>query len=526
MGGRAQGWRLRLRGAIWWVRFRHEGARYDESTGERDRGEAEKQAAKIYAGIVAGRRQRRGLVVAGSGSISELAARWLAALDSTHDRSTITLYQLHLMTHLVPFFGDRMSRLTTPQIADYGRARLGKVTRATVTKERSTLRGFLDWCKEQGHLSDLPEWPPLPKYAKGVRSTTRKATATHVEPSDVARFLAALPERSTGKLGGSRSFWVRPRIVVAWETGLRPVTVDALRVPEHYTRGVPELRITADIDKIGFERVVPITPACQAALDAVAPERGLIFGEHDLRDYVAMAAKAAGLPPGFSPYDLKHGRIADMVETAGNPVGPAYLVGHKRVTTTAIYIRPHRRAAERALEAIQARGMPPGTDHGSNSGAQKSKGPPSEDVDPQVRRAGLEPARCYPLAPQSTECLVIAHVSEETAPLKTAGNEATPERWERSAPGHSTSPIADEASPPPRGCSTIVAMTHDERVAAVEGRTVAGVLEDLLYPFLGLLVRQHGPDAVQRELARLGAEAHGMAKRTSKPWHGARRRSR
>ena len=40
-----------------------------------------------------------------------------------------------------------------------------------------------------------------------------------------------------------------------------------LRVPEHYTPGVPELRITQDIDKEGEARTLDLTPLAFEALE-------------------------------------------------------------------------------------------------------------------------------------------------------------------------------------------------------------------------------------------------------------------
>jgi hypothetical protein len=64
--------------------------------------------------------------------------------------------------------------------------------------------------------------------------------------------------------------------MVAFETTLRPSTLNALSVPEHYTRGASTLAITDSIDKARFGREVPLSEDARAALDAVIPEAGLI----------------------------------------------------------------------------------------------------------------------------------------------------------------------------------------------------------------------------------------------------------
>ncbi len=375
MGQRSQGWTLRWRGKpgeeVGHVRFRHEGTRYEESTGTRDRGEVRARAAEIYADVVAGRRRKhsgRSVDVARE-PLGELGIDWIESLENTHAPRTVRLYELHLTTHLIPFFRT-LGGITTAKIADYGRDRLGLVLRSTVIKERNTLATFLAWCKERGLLDALPEWPKLPKRAPGTRAVKRLAEAVHVEPAQVAAFLSALPEWSPGKKGGSRRFAVRSYFAVSWETGLRPSTIAALEVPKHYRPGASELFIALDIDKGYFERTIPITEETTIALDAALDGRnkGLIFGAHDYRDFVTAAAKVASLPTGFYAYALKHSRGVQLVEATGNLPGVAFLFGHKKITTTARYVRPHRRAAFDVLGAVA----------GAKRGHKKAPAPPRE----------------------------------------------------------------------------------------------------------------------------------------------------
>jgi len=89
------------------------------------------------------------------------------------------------------------------------------------------------------------------------------------------------------------------------------------------------------------------------------PERGLIFGRHDYRGQLKKAAKGVLAPAElatFAAYDFRHARITDLAEQ-GHLTGAAYIAGHKKVSTTDLYARPNRRAAERALEAVGATGF-------------------------------------------------------------------------------------------------------------------------------------------------------------------------
>jgi hypothetical protein len=88
---------------------------------------------------------------------------------------------------------------------------------------------------------------------------------------------------------------VRARFIVAWETALRPATLNRLRAPVHYRRGQEVLVIENDIDKARFRRELPLGAETRAALDRVCPEVGILFGEHDYRRLLREAAIRAGV---------------------------------------------------------------------------------------------------------------------------------------------------------------------------------------------------------------------------------------
>jgi len=353
MARRAEGWKLWWRNGVAWVRFTHAGKRHAESTGERDAGAASARAAEIYASVVDGRRRTPAAAVLSPRlPLDELAAEWLVTMANTHGEGTVGMFEIHMRAHLIPFF-ERLDRVTTATIADYARKRLGEVTRKTMVKERNTLRAFLRWLVERGTLERLPEWPDLPQRAQGTRSSPRKSEAIEISPEQADAFLAELPEWSSGRIGGAGRFAVRARFVVAWETALRPSTIAKLEAPRHYQKGATELVITSDIDKVKYARRLPLSGEARAALDAIVPARGLLFGAHDARDYVEAAARAAGLPADFSPYDLRHGRATQIVEESANLIGAAYLLGHRKVSTTDRYLKPNRRAADRALASVK-----------------------------------------------------------------------------------------------------------------------------------------------------------------------------
>ncbi len=258
-----------------------------------------------------------------------------------------------MRAHLWPHF-EVPQNISKATIADFGRQRLKVVKRNTVKKDRSVLRGFLDWCHERGYLAELPEFPMLPRRAPGTPyAIRRRGKATPLSPEECRALIAALPRWGQGRKGVPK-FVVRARFIVAYETALRPATLDKLSIPQHYTRGSASLRIADEIDKARFGREVPLTDAAREALDSVALADGPIFGRHEYRYHLERAAHRV-LPPAraatFAAYDLRHARLTELARKGDLP-GVAYLAGHKQVSTTSIYVRPGLRAAEAVLRAF------------------------------------------------------------------------------------------------------------------------------------------------------------------------------
>jgi integrase len=251
------------------------------------------------------------------------------------------------------------------------------VKRKTVMKQLYALNGFLAWLVSQGMLVEVPAYAMPPKSSTG-RAAREPIGTVPLSEEEGDRLVAALPEWSEKARKGGTKWRVRDRMIVAWETALRPATLDAIEAPRDFTKGVPRLRIRDEDDKARFGRAVPLSPAAAQALDRSAPELGRIFGKvdsHNATDYLRAAAVAAGLPAEkaakVKPYDLRHARLTLLAES-GNLVGVAFLAGHKAITTTNRYVHAHTVAAEQVLAFDAARGAK-GTDSGRKSGARKGR---------------------------------------------------------------------------------------------------------------------------------------------------------
>lgn len=348
MARRNEGWKLRApRGACgsYTVRFRWAGSDYERSTGHTDAERAAGEAARIYARVVAttpreGRRRR------GTAELSGVVAQWLTSLAATHDPATVAGYLGYSESQWVPRFRT-LAGITTAHVEAYAAERLATVRASTVRKELSALRGFVAWAAAR-HLMPPVPIPGLPKRTVGTSyAKRRRSAAIPLTVAEVEALLAALPEWTRRR----PRYPVRARFVVGYETGLRPELLDLLSVPEHYEPGADSITITPELDKGRWSRTVPLSPRAQRALESVCPADGVIFGRHDYRAHLRAAASKA-LPPErakvFTGAHLRSARATHWLDAGAPLTGVQYLLGHRRLETTARYVR----AAESAAAAI------------------------------------------------------------------------------------------------------------------------------------------------------------------------------
>ncbi len=355
MGRPAEGWRLTWRGGLAYVRFSTRDpvtgktVRPEIPTGEREPQQAAKAAGKIYAEAIAGRIPVTRAARTNAAPLTGLVNAWLVDLAKTYPPNTVKCYREYSCKWMArwPTLGD----IDAGAVVDYTRDGLGRALTKTIRKELSALLGnFFVWCVEKQHIAEsaIPPRPTkLLKKSLGKRTGTQRIHRVEATPRQIRAFVAAVPE-----LGGheGRPRWrARDAVTVMYETGLRPITIGRLSVPEHWSPGQKTLDITDHIDKARFGRTLPLTPAAIAALERSAPAAGPIFGAHDYRVCFAKARLAAGTPAGFSLYDVRHARGQHLVDAGAPLTGVAFLLGHKRLTTTNIYVRAAQGQAAAAL---------------------------------------------------------------------------------------------------------------------------------------------------------------------------------
>jgi integrase len=354
----SSGWKLRPprdKCGSYTVRFWWRGRDIERSTGTADPERAASEAARIYAREVSRPEQRRPAQVRAVGELEESVTRWLDSLIPTHDAGTVGCYLDYARSHWFPFFPG-MHSLTDAECDRYMRARLSAVQATTVKKELSALRGFTSWATAKRLIGPVVV-PTVPKRSTGAtyrnengETVRRRAAAIPISPKEARAILAGLDEWSTSKKVAE--FPIRARFEVQYETGLRPELIDLLSVPEHYRKRATHLRIPGELDKARQARRVPLSAAARKALDRICPEKGLIFGHHDYREHLKLAA-ADVLPAEraelFCGAHLRSARITHWLDEGAPLTGVMRLVGHTRLETTAKYVRASDKIAEQIV---------------------------------------------------------------------------------------------------------------------------------------------------------------------------------
>jgi integrase len=427
------GWRILWRGGRAFVRFRHQGTDFRICLGTGDPGEASRLAAIEYTKVISGARPlaTRPRTTLG---LDELFAEYIATHKGSYDEKTIPTLETYSRRY-VGFF-DTLTQITAARIGDYSRERLCHVLAKTVRKELSFLRVFLRWLHERKAIVAIPEIPALPKKATGTRSGPQRARPVAITPAEARDIIRALPEW-TRRIDG-RQWPIRARYIFAWETGLRPGTIERIEAGTHWVPGARTLIIPDEDDKARFGRELPLSRLAIRCLEEVAPIRGLIFGAHDFR-YALKRAAVAVLGPqrgrAFAQYDFRHGRATQLANGGGGLVATSYVLGHKQSTTTNKYLRGSKDMAAEAIAALDAAMVPDDApdDAGCPTAAPMLLLPPaaapggavvSAQLLPtggmdEVRRKGLEPLQdCshWNLNPEASEGLQVLSHDDPGAP--------------------------------------------------------------------------------------------------------------
>lgn len=351
---------LHRRGGIWYVKFRHGGRVYRESTGTRSRNKARVQEALIRARIAneagPGGRQLSGVTLA---ALEELHIEHLEGQGYDERRiATVRTLWSHVARHLGGL-RDAMT-LTLTHMHEYEAARRqerwrgDRIRGQTIRRERAALMRGLKIAAQRKLLRALPFDPALLEPVAGdPKRADRKGKFRDQET--IERVLAKLSKKA--KTAGHEHMI---RFVLA--TGLRAEEFEragdwrVVRVGRIHVLVVPP-----DGSKTGDPRELPLSKEALAVFKAWRHR----FAIADLTHSIERASKKAGVEPGVTLRDLRATYIS-RVAAIDLPAAQR-LAGHRSVATTAIYVDTAR---DRVLAAGLAAN---GSQWGSQPMARKKK---------------------------------------------------------------------------------------------------------------------------------------------------------
>ncbi len=197
---------IRLRGAIWWIRYKIDGKTYEESSGSCDRRKAEKRLATREAEL------GRGIFVAPNlkNTTVEELADMLRDDYRINGRRSLRRVETSL-NHLLDFFDGaaRVTTVTSDRIAAYIRARQeAKAAAATIHNELAALKRMFTLGIRAGKVAQRPHIPAL---------QVSNARQGFFEEDDLRALLRELPAA------------VKPVVEFAYLTGWR-IPSEALRL--------------------------------------------------------------------------------------------------------------------------------------------------------------------------------------------------------------------------------------------------------------------------------------------------------
>jgi integrase len=281
-------------------------------------------------------------------SFKESAEEYLQRLDDTSGKD-LANKRRHLLTHLVPYFGNqRADQLKPFAIQQYRKKRLGQgASDATVNRELSTLLHLLNRAIEWKWIK--PDAKPKIERAKEKRKAIRVLTQEQAD-----RLMKAAMQDQDGRL------W----LFVAFGLGAAMRHSEILRV-RYDEIDFDSCRIWIDKAKAG-EREQPITPALRDALKRqqameddpagwVFPSVRKSMDPHrrDMREPFSRAVVRAGLDPAkVTPHVMRHTAITRLVKSGADLPTIQKISGHKTLAMVLHYAHVHGTHIDNAISAL------------------------------------------------------------------------------------------------------------------------------------------------------------------------------
>ena len=284
------------------------------------------------------------------------------------------------------------------RVEDYKSPRLRVVTRETLKKELPVpLRRFAKWGSNVGTRWRRCQQIETPsRHVLGTRvDGSRKRTFLIFTADEMAAIIGKLPQMAQCTRAAV-PFPVRARFIVAWETALRPQTIDQLRAPDDYRRGGTALLIRDEVDKNRFGRELRLaiphgqrSNACAPTSESFSgPMTTATFSERRRRPQASMSSEQNASATTTSA--TRASRAGQQQPVRSHVSRRAQAARYDRAVPAASKAGRHRRAPS-GSRCPRISGLHSGRTSQSDGSAPERSAGKKANTSKAVRGRGLEP---------------------------------------------------------------------------------------------------------------------------------------
>lgn len=320
---------LYRRGRVYWVNFYINGQRVLQSTGTRNRRDAEQIYQELRRRANA---QRHHVALGGSKMLfSELASQFLT---KTGNRE----YHRDRLDQLLPVFGPRrITTISRAMVDAYRTDRLEEVSNATVNRDVAVLRHVLFWAVDEGFLA--------------ANSLSRYRQLT--EPRRPRRVLSVAEEDLLLDAAVSH---LEPIVIVALDTGMRRGEILGQR-REHLDADRQLLTVSKSNTVGGTGREIPWTKRARRILTPLSIGDGLVFiakgqSVRSIKRAWRGAVRRAGIRH-VRFHDLRHSFNTRLMEAGVSQDVRKTLMGHAASDINDVYTSVELLAKRRAIAKLE-----------------------------------------------------------------------------------------------------------------------------------------------------------------------------
>lgn len=305
---------------VWWVRFQHEGKRYQKSSGTTVKAEAFKVLLSYQD---EGRRFTRTGIR--RHTFEEMAQRFSQDHFPLLKPRTADGYRVHVRYLTEHFAGHYLDQISRAKIADYisSRRKQGLAT-ATIRRHLATLSSMVSRAIGWGWIETNPARDFDKRSVPEAKARTRYLT-----------------QHEFNQLVGHAASHLKPLLTIAVHTGMRSEELLSLTWSQV---NLERQEVTLHRTKSGLPRVIPLTPVAVATFVAITRHvtSPYVFCDQSGKRYKSVksgfkgACRKAGIT-NFRFHDVRHTFASWAVQGGMDLYRLSRILGHATTQMTAKY---------------------------------------------------------------------------------------------------------------------------------------------------------------------------------------------